>query len=188
MFALAQAPYGKVKIPRLVSYIGGGVVILLALAGYFSDQRVSEVLTWVGEVFGLSYALVYGGLVGLALFSWERLSVASVSSKRLHRNDSGQADSHYYMELGSQAAAGIATLSLTFTLLGISLGIGSLADKTIDVGSIQAIIQELTGHFSTAFMTTVVGLPTASILRAMLALRFARMGQNLAVQKNIVGE
>ncbi|PCJ38687.1 MAG: hypothetical protein COA99_11475, partial [Moraxellaceae bacterium] len=58
---------------------------------------------------------------------------------------------------------------------GISLGIGSLADKTIDPQSIQMIIQDLTKHFSTAFMTTVVGLPTANILRAAIALRHVRL-------------
>ncbi|PCJ34850.1 MAG: hypothetical protein COA99_14245, partial [Moraxellaceae bacterium] len=144
------------KQPSLPLTIVGVVVILLAIASYLTDQRLSGIFDWLQQVFGWGYALIYGVLLAIALVAWSRL-----------------ADGHetkYWLEVGQQAAGGIATLSLTFTLLGISLGIGSLADKTIDPQSIQMIIQDLTKHFSTAFMTTVVGLPTANILRAAISL------------------
>lgn len=139
----------------------GVAVILLALASYITDQRLSALFEWMQQVFGWGYAVVYSVLVAGALFSFHRLSTAK--------------DSVYWLELGQQAAGGIATLSLTFTLLGISLGIGALSDKTIDPTTIQSIIQELTRHFSTAFMTTVVGLPTANCLRAVISLKYVRL-------------
>ena len=146
---------------RLLMPIVGGVVILLALASFLTDQRVSALLFWLHQVFGWGYAVIYGVLLGAGLCAWRRLLFTKETA--------------FWMELGQQAAGGIATLSLTFTLLGISLGIGALTDKTIEPQTIQSIIQELTGHFSTAFMTTVVGLPTACALRAALALRYVRL-------------
>ena len=54
------------------------------------------------------------------------------------------------LETGLQAANGIATLALTYTLLGISLGIGSLAGHELGPETIQAVIRDLTRHFSMA--------------------------------------
>ncbi|OUR90594.1 hypothetical protein A9Q81_19110 [Gammaproteobacteria bacterium 42_54_T18] len=143
-----------------LSVMGVGV-ILLALASYITDQRLNVLFEWMQQVFGWGYALMYCVLLAVALFSFHRLS----SNK----------ESAFWLELGQQTAGGIATLSLTFTLLGISLGIGALSDKTIDPTTIQSIIQELTRHFSTAFMTTVVGLPTANCLRALISLKYVRL-------------
>ncbi len=155
---------GRLKLPEktwmILSVIGVGIIVL-ALASYITDQRLSALFEWMQQVFGWGYALIYSLLLGGALFSFNKLS-------------SGK-DSVYWLELGQQTAGGIATLSLTFTLLGISLGIGALSDKTIDPTTIQSIIQELTRHFSTAFMTTVVGLPTANCLRALISLKYVRL-------------
>jgi hypothetical protein len=68
----------------------------------------------------------------------------------------------------------VSTVALTYTLLGISLGIGSLAGRPLDPTTIQPIITELTRYFSLAFMTTVVGLPTAAALRALVLITDAR--------------
>ena len=153
----------------VVSVMGAGI-ILLALASYITDQRLSALFDWMQQVFGWGYALMYSVLVAGAVFSYHRLSAAK--------------DSKYWLELGQQTAGGIATLSLTFTLLGISLGIGALSDKTIDPTTIQSIIQELTRHFSTAFMTTVVGLPTANCLRALISLKYVRLTLDAKVESN----
>ena len=72
------------------------------------------------------------------------------------------------------AAQGVATLALTFTLLGISLGIGSLADNQLTPDTIQSVISQLTNRFSMAFMTTVIGLPVSAVLRTGLAVTYAR--------------
>jgi len=145
----------------LLLMVFGGVVIFLAIASFLTNQRLSGLLTWLLQVFGWGYAFFYGILLIAGVYAWRRLLCSEKTA--------------FWMELGQQAAGGIATLSLTFTLLGISLGIGSLTDKTIEPQTIQLIIQDLTSHFSTAFMTTVVGLPTASALRAALALRYVRL-------------
>ena len=164
----ATVARGRLKLPEkmwmILSVMGAGIgagIIILALTSYITDQRLSALFEWMQQVFGWGYALIYSLLLAGALFSFNRLS-------------SGK-DSAYWLELGQQTAGGIATLSLTFTLLGISLGIGALSDKTIDPTTIQSIIQELTRHFSTAFMTTVVGLPTANCLRALISLKYVRL-------------
>ena len=142
-------------------YFLGGIVVVLALASYLTDERMVGLFVSLQRLFGWGYTVIYLSLLSLSIYAWSRLV------------DSGHR--LYWLEVGQQAAGGVATLSLTFTLLGISLGIGSLSDKTITPESIQGVIQVLTGHFSIAFMTTVVGLPTANILRSAIAVRHVRL-------------
>ena len=73
---------------------------------------------------------------------------------RLYRNP---ADA-LWRAAGLQAASGIATFALTFTLFGISIGIGSLAEQPLTPETVRVVIADLTGQFSLAFMTTVIGL------------------------------
>tara|TARA_B100000683_G_scaffold220295_1_gene217084 strand:- start:1019 stop:1255 length:237 start_codon:yes stop_codon:yes gene_type:complete len=73
-----------------------------------------------------------------------------------------------------QTANGVTTLALTFTLLGISLGIGGLAEQNLTPETVQTVIRDLTANFSLAFMTTVVGLPMSAILRALLVVSHNR--------------
>ena len=80
-----------------------------------------------------------------------------------------------WLVAGIQAANGVATLALTYTLLGISLGIGSLAGQELTPDTIQGVIKVLTENFSLAFMTTVVGLPTSALLRSLLLVTDARI-------------
>jgi hypothetical protein len=81
----------------------------------------------------------------------------------------------FLYDAGMQAANGISTLALTFTLLGISLGIGTLSEQPLTPESVNGIIGELTKQFSMAFMTTVVGLPSSAILRAWVSLRYTKI-------------
>ena len=92
------------------------------------------------------------------------------SAQRLHADPAAK----LWLDAGLQAAAGITTLSLTYTLLGISLGIGSMADQPLTPETVQEVIRGLTQQFSLAFMTTVIGLPLAAVLRALLTLIHAR--------------
>jgi len=144
-----------------VLYLLGGALITLALASYLTNERMAEMLLSLQKLFGWSYSVIYLLLLGLSVYAWRQLS--DVARRK------------YWLEVGLQAAGGIATLSLTFTLLGISLGIGSLSEKTLSPDTIQEIIQTLTGYFATAFMTTVVGLPTANVLRSAIAVRNVRL-------------
>ena len=75
-----------------------------------------------------------------------------------------------WFDAGLHAANGIATLALTYTLLGISLGIGTLADQELTPDTVQSVIRSLTAHFSLAFLTTVVGLPSAAAMRALIGI------------------
>lgn len=79
-----------------------------------------------------------------------------------------------WRQVGLQASSGIATVALTFTLLGISLGIGGLAGQKLTPDSVQGVIGALTGRFALAFSTTVVGLPVAAGLRALILVQSTR--------------
>ena len=151
---------------RNAGMVAGVGVILLAVASGVSLKRPSEVLAWLQEVFGWAFALPYMGLMALGVYAIVRLSEAP--------------GSRFARELGLQAASGVATLALTFTLLGISLGIGGLTGEALTPANVQDVIASLTGHFSMAFMTTVVGLPSAALLRAAVALVVARAPERTA--------
>ena len=73
-----------------------------------------------------------------------------------------------------QAASCIATLALTCTLLGISLGIGALAETPLTPDTVTQVISALTDRFSMAFMTTVVGLPVSALIRSAVLILSAR--------------
>ncbi|MBT3700511.1 MAG: hypothetical protein HOE62_04430 [Alphaproteobacteria bacterium] len=148
---------------RTTSYLLGGVVIAVAVASGTGSFEARDFAQLAQDVFGPTFTVLYLLLVATTLFCWVRLGQL--------RDDSIRAAP--WLESGMHAASGVATLALTYTLLGISLGIGSLADQPLTTETIQTVIQGLTGHFSMAFMTTVVGLPSAAILRALLLISHA---------------
>lgn len=87
------------------------------------------------------------------------------------------------------SANGVTTLALTFTLLGISLGIGSLAGQELNPDTVPVIIREMTANFSLAFMTTVVGLPVSAVLRSLIVVTHARNRHRRTEHPNpILGE
>ena len=65
------------------------------------------------------------------------------------------------------------SLALTCTLLGISLGIGSLSGHELNPTTIPQVIKGLTEHFAMAFMTTVIGLPVSAALRSALLVSYS---------------
>lgn len=146
----------------LSTFLGTGI-ILLALASYFTQMPVVDLFTWLQNVFSWSFVIIFSALFSMAL-------VAGISIKTGKNN-------LFLYEAGMQAANGISTLALTFTLLGISLGIGTLSDQPLTPDTVNVIIGELTKQFSMAFMTTVVGLPSSAILRAWVSLRYTKINQ-----------
>ena len=78
-----------------------------------------------------------------------------------------------WRQLGLQASSGIATLALTYTLLGICLGIGGLSDANLSPDTINQVIADLTAQFSTAFMSSVIGLPISAAMRTILIISMA---------------
>ena len=159
---LSALPWNVVvRFPlRRVGTIAGAAVILLAIATGVSAMRPSEILAWLQEVFGWAFAVPYAMLMTLGAYAVMRVIERPAS--------------RFARELGLQTASGVATLALTFTLLGISLGIGNLTGEALTPENVQEVVASLTAHFSLAFMTTVVGLPSAALLRAVIVLAAAR--------------
>ncbi|MEM7224229.1 MAG: hypothetical protein AAF495_14700 [Pseudomonadota bacterium] len=141
------------------SYLIGGAVILMAFAVMMTGSSVQEISHWATDVLGLTFATLLAALVFLSLLCWVKVSDRAEDPQR-----------ERWLVAGIQAANGIATLALTYTLLGISLGIGVLAEQELTPETVQGVIRELTGNFSLAFMTSVIGLPTSALLRAILVI------------------
>ena len=150
------------------SYIVGVMVIAAALGALFLSGDVSIVVKWALKNLGVGFILLLTALVFTAFFSLVRIKTAS------KKHDQRQ----YWYLVGMQAANGVTTLALTFTLLGISLGIGGLAEQNLTPETVQGVIRDLTANFSLAFMTTVIGLPLSAILRAMLSISYTKLTDN----------
>ena len=147
---------------RTLSYMLGVTVILLAISVIFTANPLPEVTDWLKDVLGYSFLGLTGILVFVVFFCWIKL----ISEEK--------ENFEVWMISGIQAANGIMTLALTFTLLGISLGIASLSGKALTPETVQPAIQEMTTNFSLAFMTTVIGLPLSAVLRGLLIVTDAR--------------
>jgi hypothetical protein len=148
---------------RAVSFMLGGLAIALAVAAIASSASAAEISDWAGRVLGWTFVLILAALIFVCLFSWVRLL-----------QDGTTPATEVWYEAGIQAANGVTTLALTFTLLGISLGIGSLSGQELTPETIQAVIRTMTANFSLAFMTTVIGLPVSALLRSLLVVTDAR--------------
>lgn len=147
-----------------VSMVGAGLfIIVLAGATYLLDLNLVTSYQWLTTAFGPLFLTLFTLLCGLGIYAIAQLKATSAEQKK----------TAVWYEVGQQAASGIATLALTFTLLGISLGIESLSRQALTPETVNTVIQGLTKHFSSAFMTTVVGLPTAHLIRSVLSVRWA---------------
>ena len=157
MFALKALPLSS----HAIGIFFGTGIILLAMASYLTQMPVMDLVTWLQNAFSWGFVIIFSGLCSIAV-------VAGASIKAGKNND-------FIYDAGMQAANGISTLALTFTLLGISLGIGTLSNQPLTASTVNIIIGELTKQFSMAFMTTVVGLPSSAILRAWVSLRYTKI-------------
>jgi hypothetical protein len=149
---------------KALSYVLGTTAIGLAITVMSTSMDVAGVIDWTTRIFGSLFLVMLVGLVYVAALSWVKISTSRASDPGVKT----------WFEAGIQAANGVATVALTYTLLGISLGIGGLADQTLSPATIQEVIRGLTEHFSMAFMTTVVGLPISALLRAGLLVSYSR--------------
>ncbi|MHA1108793.1 MAG: hypothetical protein ACTSQV_06720 [Alphaproteobacteria bacterium] len=147
---------------RAASYMMGALAVGLAVVVLMTSNSVVDIASWAREVLGWSFVAMLTGLVFLALYCWVRM---------LQMKGAGD---EAWFEAGVQAANGVTTLALTFTLLGISLGIGTLAGQELTPETIQPVIRKMTANFSLAFMTTVVGLPISALLRSLIIVTHAR--------------
>lgn len=150
---------------QTASYMLGGLALITAIVVAIAARDTAEIAHWALDVLGAGFLFLLGSLIFVTLFSLVRMVQ--------YRSTAGDRD--FWCEVGMQAANGVTTLALTFTLLGISLGIGSLAGQALTPETVQGVIRDLTANFSLAFMTTVIGLPVSALLRAVLAIARGRM-------------
>ncbi len=160
---------------RAVSFLLGSLAIGLAIAAIATSSSAVEITDWAGEVLGWTFVGLLTTLAFIVLFSWVRLLREGTTPA-----------TEVWLETGVQAANGVTTLALTFTLLGISLGIGSLAGQELTPDTIQSVIRKMTANFSLAFMTTVIGLPVSAFLRSLLVITAAHnrhLGESRAAHR-----
>ena len=150
---------------RSLSVFLGLSVIVIAATAIISEGSFNSVTHQALDLFGSSFIILLALLFFIVCFCWIKM----VDNKF---NKSTRA---VWTELAEHAANGAATLALTYTLLGISLGISSLSNQELTADTIQTVIGGLTKHFSLAFMTTVVGLPISCLLRAVVCVTEANL-------------
>ena len=149
---------------RAASYMLGGLVLALAIVVASTASGTVDIAQWARDVLGITFVVLLGGLIFIAVLAWVKLCDRNASETTVRT----------WLEAGVQSANGVTTLALTYTLFGISLGIGSLTEATLTPETVHEIIKSLTANFSLAFMTTVVGLPISALLRALLLVTHAR--------------
>lgn len=145
---------GAADASRALAMLLGGLSLALAAGVWLTGDRPAALAAQAERVLGPVFIAGIAALAFLALFAAVRIW-----------RDAGDRP---WLAAGLQAASGIATLALTFTLLGIGLGIAALSETPISPDTVNAVIADLTARFSLAFSTTVVGLPLAAVLRAVL--------------------
>jgi uncharacterized membrane protein len=155
---------------RAVSYMLGGIALVMAVGAVMTSHSVTEITSWARDVLGWTFVVLLAALVFVALLSW----VQMLTRRPVLENE-------VWLQTGIQAANGVTTLALTFTLLGISLGIGTLASTELTPETIQPVISKMTANFSLAFMTTVVGLPISAVLRSLIVVTHARQWSQASV-------
>lgn len=158
----APQPQRWVHVARTISLLLGFGVLALAGMKAMTGWDVPTALTTANAMFGPVFLALYLGLVSIALAAWLKGRISAQPATQ-----------DPWWEAGMQAASGIATLALTFTLLGISIGIGGLSGTPLSPETVPDVIATLTEQFGRAFMTTIVGLPTSHVLRALLAINAA---------------
>jgi len=147
----------------LACFLGLTVIFLTGLV-MATAMEPAALFQWAQRIFGPLFMVALTALIYLSLYSLVKI----------HSQFTHESSNKVWFEIGLQSANGIATLALTYTLLGISLGIGSLSSHALTPDTIQDVIKGLTKNFSMAFMTTVIGLPLSAVLRALLVVSFSR--------------
>ena len=147
-----------------LSLMLGGVVIGLASFVMFTGQSSAMAVAWAFEVLGLPFLLLLASLVFAGLLCLVKL----LATRSILDGTKRDTQRIKWLQAGLQSCNGIATLALTFTLLGISLGIGRLSEGGLTPENINSVIADLTAHFSLAFMTSVIGLPLSAAMRTAL--------------------
>ena len=167
-----------VRLTKHLFALLGVAVIALAIISYITDIDALSLIETIQAMFSTSFIALFLPLVCMSAYSITKLlKEVDLATKR------------YWCEVAHQLANGISTLALTYTLLGISLGIGALSHQSLGPDTVDTVISELTGQFSMAFMTTVVGLPTSTLIRSLASVFLAKyIAQQGESETQIVSE
>ena len=148
------------NMSQVLSLFLGINVLVLGAYVIVTGNNPNELVNWSISILGMSFVITLSLLMFGSIFCIFKLKNSYFKTNK------------FWFETGIQFANSISTLALTFTLLGISLGIGELAISKLDIGSINETIGKLTNKFSMAFLTSVIGLPLSSLLRSILIIIF----------------
>ena len=151
---------------RALAVLGGLVLIGLALTLLLFGVAPKDLFAATRDTLGLLFIALALGLVLTVM-----IAVAKIRDAQLDRQSKS-----VWLHIGLHAANGIATVALTFTLFGISAGIGELAAGDLNIDTINTVIASLTDQFSMAFMTSVVGLPLSALMRVVVGVAGKRQG------------
>jgi len=151
---------------RALAVLGGLVVIGLALTLLLFGVAPKDLFAATKDTLGLLFIALAFGLVLTVM-----IAVAKIRDTQLDRQLKS-----VWLHIGLHAANGIATVALTFTLFGISAGIGELAAGDLNIDTINTVIASLTDQFGMAFMTSVVGLPLSALMRVVVGVTGKRQG------------
>ncbi len=149
---------------RAASMVLGALAVAAAALALFGAVDLPQAASWTFDVLGAGFVV----LLALLVFATAFCAV------RVHDCEDDRDVCDHWFAAGTQSANGVATLALTYTLFGISLGIGSLAGQGLTPETVESVIRNLTASFSLAFMTTVIGLPLSALLRAALVVVHGR--------------
>ena len=166
MSTISQYQHAKVATST-IGMVVGMCAIVFALISLVTNMQIGDIIAWMGKYFGITFTVLFASLLVISVYAIMKVSQHHAVP--------------FWAQVGAQAANGISTLALTFTLLGISLGIGALADQSLTPDNVNTIIALLTTQFSMAFMTTVVGLPTSTTVRATLSILLAKQAVTSSV-------
>ena len=95
--------------PKALTWFLGTIVLGLAAAAMTTSAGIGEIVDWVHQSFGVSFLILFSGLVLFALYCWLRLQRAGDTGK----------GRRIWLEAGIHTSNGVATLGLPYTLLGI---------------------------------------------------------------------
>ena len=152
---------------QALSVLLGSSVLIILLYVLITDNDPSLIIGWASSVLGTNFILIILFLTTSSIICILNIYKVYPINKK------------FWFETGLQLSNLISTIALTYTLLGISLGIGELSSSKLDVETINITISKLTEQFSMAFMTSVIGLPLSGVLRSVLIISYEYCNKNI---------
>ena len=148
------------QFSQVTSWFFGLLIIIFFIYVITTGNHPKKMLEWSFSILGTTFIIIFSSLVFASLFCIFKLNISTKFKKK------------FWLEVGMQVSNSISIIALTFTLLGISLGIGELSSAKLDLTTINQTIGKLTEQFSMAFMTSVIGLPVSAIFKSVLIINF----------------